>query len=71
MSGRPYDPVMSATYPDEFGYGTGFHDGEDICLRTQVKSPTPPYYPLDVLWNNGDANSYDWADPGKNAKDKY
>ncbi|HAH86941.1 MAG TPA: hypothetical protein DCL60_06170, partial [Armatimonadetes bacterium] len=60
--GRGYNPLMQATYPDEVGYSSEAYikDCEDICMRT-----LGPVHVLDVLWSNGSADSYDWANPGK------
>ena len=66
MSGR-YFNSNGHQYSDEFGYGENpISDVEDICMRSQ----TPPYS-LDVLWNNGYADTEDWASPGKQSKDKF
>ena len=67
MPGRSYDPMNAATYPDGVDYGQNpIPDVEDIAMRTQ-SSP----YSIDILWTNGGADAQDWADPGKNANNKY
>jgi len=67
MPGRAYDKSNAATFPDTIGYGTDpIPDVEDICMRSQ----TAPYN-LDQLWNNGDADDVDWANPGKNSETSY
>jgi len=68
MPGRPYNPTKQSTYPDDIGYGEGpfIRDNEDIDMRSQTGD-----YSLDVLWENGAADAYDWANPGKNSKEKF
>ncbi len=65
MPGRPYSPTTKTTYMDTVGYddnnpGSPILDIEDICMRSQIL----PYL-VDILWNNGNADSEDWAMPGK------
>jgi hypothetical protein len=65
MPGRPYYPTKYATYPDTLGYGQNpLPDREDINIRSKV-DPTA----VDILWTNGNANSSDWSNPGKNSRD--
>ena len=67
MPPRNYNSPNERTYPDEVGYGDNpIRDIEDICMRSQ----TFPYN-LDVLWNNGAADTHDWARPGKQSKDEF
>jgi hypothetical protein len=66
---RPDATFPYATYPDEFGYDPSkpeINNWEDINMRSQ----TAPYG-LDLLWTNGSADAEDWANPGKNNKDKF
>lgn len=74
MAGRPYNPDNATTYPDDIGYtnatGDNIRDAEDIAMRTQTPDANGEY-PLDVLWTNGNADAVDWANPGKNSKDKF
>jgi hypothetical protein len=66
IPGRVYDPTKYATHPDELGYGQNpLPDREDINIRSKGQ-PTQ----IDLsLWSNGDSDSSDWANPGKNSKD--
>ncbi len=67
MPGRNYDPTKYATFPDEVGYGQNpIPDREDIAMRSQVGPP----YELHRMWENGSANDSDWANPGKNSKNR-
>jgi len=53
VSGRPYTNTMTATYDDDWGYGSGFNDCEDAALWQQ-------------LWPDPEAfDSEDWAKPGE------
>ena len=49
---HPYSPNLSATYPDTWGYGSGWRDAEDYALLRQ-SCPTP-----------GDYDAVDWSYPG-------
>ena len=49
---HPYSPNLSATYPDTWGYGSGWRDAEDYALLRQ-SYPTP-----------GDYDAVDWSYPG-------
>jgi hypothetical protein len=58
---RGYDPSTHATYPDQVAYGQSpLLDAEDDCMRYGYT----PYY-VDILWENGNNNSDDWANPGR------
>ena len=48
-----YDPDEPASVPDDLDYGANFKDCEDYALHRQT------------TWENGIANSVDWANPGK------
>jgi len=52
VAGHAYDNTKIATYNDIYGYGVGWDDCEDYCLRRQT------------AWTNGSADSVDWANPG-------
>jgi len=59
VPGRPYNPLVKATYNDAFHYhfytiddSVPLSDSEDYCLRRQIP------------WDNGSANLVDWASPG-------
>jgi len=69
MLGRSYNPSNAFTYQDTIGYNWGqigfmIKDSEDIAVRSQIG----PNYDVDQLWENGSADSSDWANPGKNSK---
>ena len=67
MAPRTYIQTNAATFPDAIGYGQNpIPDAEDIDMRSQA-SP----FGLDPLWKNGDADTVDWANPGKQTKTKF
>ena len=49
---HPYSPNLSATYPDTWGYGSGWRDAEDYALLRQS-------YPIP-----GNYDAVDWSYPG-------
>ena len=58
---RGYDPHNTTSYDDEVYYGTDpIPDAEDDCMRDTIF-----WSFVDVLWTNGNADSVDWANPGK------
>ena len=48
-----YDPTQPASVDNHLGYGEGWRDCEDYAMHRQTG------------WENGSANSVDWANPGK------
>ncbi len=48
-----YNPNVEASVPDHWHYGPLWRDCEDYCMHRHA------------VWNNGDADSVDWANPGK------
>ncbi len=59
VHGRPYTIQSTPTYPDNWGYGSGFNDAEDAAMWEQIWPDATAY------------DNVDWAKPGRQYKQGY